>query len=274
MTNFPRIKQSLVFFVLTAISGLFGIHCHDDDSSLHHGSIRHHHSHQGPCLTSDANALDVQEMQNAVALFRLSSKASPSFQRSSMETRTIPVCFHVPHNPIQRFLHGEVTDDQLQAAMEHLNKAFSSNSCCNPALSWCNSECSVETGISFAFAKMDVNGTLVPGETTSNITSVGACVTRPMSFHWTALHVGSIHERCMKSTLRKGGSGVLNVYISTIKTRGNPFLPFPILGYATWPWNYHSNPLYDGVVLTPRALPGREKIYGVRSTDLLVHEVG
>jgi hypothetical protein len=52
----------------------------------------------------------------------------------------------------------------------------------------------------------------------------------------------------MKSGLRKGGSDVLNVYITLLQRN--------LLGYATFPQDYEENPLDDGVVINVLSLPG------------------
>jgi hypothetical protein len=52
----------------------------------------------------------------------------------------------------------------------------------------------------------------------------------------------------MKKALRKGGASTLNVYLAELAVR--------LLGYSTFPWDYSSNPLNDGVVIHSPTLPG------------------
>lgn len=72
----------------------------------------------------------------------------------------------------------------------------------------------------------------------------------------------------MKTQLRKGGINTLNVYTLGFKDIGRG-----LLGQATFPWSYSTDPINDGVILRYSVLPGG-------NTDLkkdgktLVHEIG
>ncbi|KAG8963161.1 hypothetical protein FRC03_003362 [Tulasnella sp. 419] len=75
------------------------------------------------------------------------------------------------------------------------------------------------------------------------------------------------HQDVMKRKLRKGGAADLNVYTVSFKNEGG------LLGYATFPYSYSSNPKDDGVVLLYDTLRGVGS--GPYSTGkTLVHEVG
>ena len=77
---------------------------------------------------------------------------------------------------------------------------------------------------------------------------------------------GTSQERAMKSALRKGGASALNVYTVSFGSSG-------LLGYATFPWNYASNPTNDGIVMEWQTYPGGPITnYGTGKT--LVHEAG
>ncbi|GAX21922.1 pappalysin-2 [Fistulifera solaris] len=176
----------------------------------------------------------------------------------------IPVCFHVPQGQT-----APLTDEQLQRELEHLNLGYSSSSCCDTNLDWCNGECSLNTGISFAMATLDANGNV--NGTTSSVTEASACVTRPKNRKWTQIIMNSLlyREKPIKEALRKGGARTLNIYyirpMSVTRTQ--------LLGYASFPWEYATDPAMDGVVINPGTVQGGS-LPEYNEGDTLVHEVG
>jgi pregnancy-associated plasma protein-A len=81
---------------------------------------------------------------------------------------------------------------------------------------------------------------------------------------WFNAGIGTTAEAQMKSSLRVGSGNDLNLYLSNAD--GN-------LGYATFPFDYASNPTDDGVVLLYASLPGSNFVpYNLG--DTATHEVG
>jgi len=89
-------------------------------------------------------------------------------------------------------------------------------------------------------------------------------VTVTANNNWFNARPGSGPEKQMKNALHQGDAGALNIYT----TSGGGYL-----GWATFPWNYSSNPSYDGVVVAYDSLPGVRN-WAYDEGDTAVHEVG
>jgi len=90
-------------------------------------------------------------------------------------------------------------------------------------------------------------------------------IDRTTNSSWFTMSSGSTAEINAKNALRRGSADDLNIY--TAQPGGG------VLGWATFPWNYASNPKRDGVVVLYSSLPGGSAApYNLG--DTATHEAG
>ena len=96
-------------------------------------------------------------------------------------------------------------------------------------------------------------------------TFVLANIDRTTNASWYTMMMGSVAERQAKTALRQGSADDLNIYSANIGDG--------LFGWSTLPFQYRSDPTYDGVVILFTTVPGGGAMYHDEG-DIGTHEVG
>jgi len=172
-----------------------------------------------------AAEVDLRERAMTAALRARDQRRVPNV--SALATVTVPVVAHVIMENTTR-AGGNIPDSMVRSQIDVLNRAYAGGT--------------GGAATAFAFSLTKINR-----------------VTRPA---WTPIVAESSAEVQMKSTLREGDMGTLNLYISDL---------VDYLGWGTFPQSTFDS--YDGVVLLNESLPGGTATpYNLGDTG--THEVG
>ena len=191
------------------------------------------------CNTRHADDLEIEEIENEVRN-NLGARGGGTGSAGGEGARvyakgsiTIPVNFHVVYKSDGT---GNVPDKSLDDQIDAMNEHFAGQDL--PVYR------APAANMSFRFTK--------------------ASVTRTQNDVWYAAGPGSAAERTMKNSLHTGTADDLNFYTNS----GGGYL-----GWATFPNEYATKPLLDGVVCYWASLPGSNYV-PYNEGDTGTHEVG
>lgn len=204
----------------------------------------------GRCSTPTPNQLTINRVESALRKFR-ASRGVTTLDSLMPGSVTISVYVHVITSASGA---GDVSDTDIQKQIDVLNKAYAGGDtqrASDQPLGQNNTDYATGTGVantSFRFALAAVS----PVDRTANNT-------------WYTAGPSTAAEIQMKSALRKGGASALNLYTNNMGGG--------LLGWATFPSDYSSNPSKDGVVVLYSSLPGGSAVpYNLG--DTATHEIG
>ena len=160
-------------------------------------------------------------------------------------TVVIPVWFHVMRRNDGT---GDVSDAKLYAQLKVMNRAYSGKD-----------QYSIQTG----------QGPSAQASADTPFRFRLAGITRTNNSTWYNANISGSAQTAMKTALRVGGPGTLNVYLNECFVS----IPGDLLGYATFPTSYLGNPKDDGVVIFNQSVPGGTAV-PYQFGDSMPHEVG
>jgi hypothetical protein len=201
-------------------------------------SVAHARPRPGAVVKHDPNQVDPADVVPVAAFGRNNGAAKPGNGKGkpgsgggggggSTTPVSVPVYFHVVTASDGT---GSINDAKLANQLDVLNDSF--------------------TGAT--------------GGAASRFSFTYAGTTRTANTTWHEAGPGTSAERQMKTALRQGGAGALNVYL----TEASGYL-----GWATFPWNYSNDPAMDGIVVYWDSVPGGS-IANYNGGDTAVHEAG
>ncbi len=189
------------------------------------------------CGTADLSVAEMERIQNETRAFR--GLNATLFARTPGSVN-INVAVHVIRRADGT---GDVSDTWIQNQIAILNRAYSGGDTDRATGQGASAQVTSDTPFRFTLASID---------RTDNST-------------WYTVTPNSTVETQMKTALRVGDAKTLNLYVAGIGGG--------LLGWATFPSSYATNPKNDGVVLLNQSLPGGSAApYNLG--DTATHEVG
>jgi hypothetical protein len=188
----------------------------------------------GRCSTIQPSAAALEQVEAYIQQHKANRR---SFM--ALSPQTVNVYVHVIMNTSGQ---GDVSDQQINSQIAVLNKAFAGQDNAAPGQSP-SAQATAATSFQFVLAGVD----------------------RSANNTWYTMGQNSTAERQAKAALRRGTADDLNIYTAN--------LGGGLLGWATFPSSYASNPSNDGVVVLFSSLPGGSAApYNLG--DTATHEVG